>query len=58
MFARLARVAKGMRMLQGLTNAMYAAGGSLDLTSFAGVPIRWHAPISILRVHGGGTVHV
>ena len=50
-FARLARVGKGMRMMQSLSKAMYASGGSLDLTSFAGTPIRWHTPHSVLQMH-------
>ena len=54
MFSRIARVSKGMRMLRAMTSAMYSAGGSLDLTAFAGTPIRWHSPHSMLRVHACG----
>jgi hypothetical protein len=49
--ARLAKVAAGMRMLRAVGRAIYAAGGSLDLTNFAGTPIRWHTPMSTLRTH-------
>ena len=48
---RLAKVAAGMRMLRAVGRAIYAAGGSLDLTNFAGTPIRWHTPMSTLRTH-------
>jgi len=53
-FGRIARVGKGMRMIKAVTGAMYAAGGVLDLTSFAGTPMRWHAPHSMLRMHSCG----
>jgi len=33
---RMARFAKSMKVLGAVTKALYAAGGSLDLTSFAG----------------------
>ena len=42
-FARLARVGEGMRVLRSVSRAARRAGGTLDLTSFAGTPIRWHA---------------
>jgi len=52
--ARVARVASGMRMMRSMTKAARAAGGSLDLTAFAGTPIRWHARTSVLRTHAVG----
>lgn len=50
-FARLARVSEGMRVLRSVSRAARRAGGTLDLTSFAGTPIRWHAPHSALLTH-------
>ena len=50
-FARLARVGEGMRVLRSVSRAARRAGGTLDLTSFAGTPIRWHAPHSALLTH-------
>ena len=50
-FSRLARVSEGMRVLRSVSRAARRAGGTLDLTSFAGTPIRWHAPHSALLTH-------
>ena len=37
---------EGMRMFSAVRLALKKAGGVLDLTSFAGTPIKWHAPHS------------
>ena len=43
---RFAKVGEGMRMFSAVRLALNKAGGVLDLTSFAGTPIKWHAPHS------------
>ena len=47
--ARMASAGKIVSVVKAIAKALYAAGGSLDLTSFTGVPIRWNAPFSLLR---------
>lgn len=51
---RLGKVGEGMRMLNAVRSALRKAGGVLDLTSFAGTPIKWHAPHSALLAHCRG----